>query len=102
MAALSEKDREAFALAYRMFERFWDIPDTSEAWCEYAGEIMKTIEGFGEDTLLLQELLAAGYETVDKRRAPIRKALMSQEAMNGGNQTKQVHGTQECAQEHFL
>lgn len=102
MAALSEKDREAFTLAYRLFERFWDIPDTSEAWHDYAGEIMKTIEGFGEDTLLLQELLAAGYETVDKRRAPIRKALMSQEAMNGGNQTQQVHGAPECAQERFL
>lgn len=74
MAKMSEEDRAAFTDAYRYFESHWDMPDTVEAWEQCASEIGPLTEKYA-DSILISQLLMACYDTIDKRRAEIRRII---------------------------
>ena len=73
-AKLPQEQREIFADVYGFYERHWDMPDTAEAWEACASELGPISTKHG-NTPLVQYLLTACYDAIDRDRKIVREAL---------------------------
>lgn len=71
---LPKDRREIFSDIYRLYERYWNIPDVESAYVECIKEMAEINKKHG-GTPLVKNLLLALYDSIDQENRIAREAL---------------------------
>ena len=74
MAKMPEDRRAVFTDIYKLYEKYWDMPNTVEAWHDLAAEFGPMTEKHG-NTPLVNRLLMAVYDAIDEENRSIMEAI---------------------------